>query len=58
MNSLPFWKSKTFWIAGIQASLGVVAVFSAAYPDVGWLMIIKSILDIYIRSTTTKPVSL
>ncbi len=50
-------QSRTFWIAALQAAAGVIAVFATAYPAAGWLLIAKSVLDIYLRSTTTQPIS-
>lgn len=48
--------SKTFAIALLQAALGAVVAFSSAYPEVGGLMIAKSVLDIVLRVYTTQPV--
>jgi hypothetical protein len=56
MKSL--FSSKTFWLAVVQAILGIVVIFSTTYPDVGWLLTAKSVLDIVLRFTTTTPVTL
>lgn len=48
--------SKTFWLAFIQAVGGVVVVFSTSYPEVGWLVMLKSGVDIMLRVYTTKPI--
>ena len=45
--------SKTFWIAVIQAVIGIVVVFSDAYPAIGGLIIAKSVLDVILRTVTT-----
>lgn len=47
------FKSKTFWLAVTQAAIGVVAVLSSAHPDVGTLLIIKSLLDVILRYETS-----
>lgn len=49
-------ESKTFQVALLQAFLGAVVIFNGAYPGVGWLAIIKSILDISIRLETSLPI--
>ena len=49
------FKSKTFWLAVLQATAGAVVVFSTSYPTVGWLMVVKSGIDIIIRLYTTQP---
>lgn len=49
--------SRVFWLAVAQAVAGSLVVFSSAYPDVGALIIAKSIIDIALRFTTSKPVS-
>ena len=56
MKSL--FSSKTFWLAVATAVVGAVSVFSNTYPEVGWLIILKSILDIVIRTQTTQAVSI
>lgn len=50
------FKSKVFWIAVLQAALGAAVIFSSAYPEVGGLLILKSVLDIVLRIVTTQPV--
>lgn len=50
-------KSKTFWIACLQAIVGVLAVFTSAYPTVGSLLIAKSFMDILIRVYTDRPIA-
>jgi hypothetical protein len=46
-------KSRVFWLAIIQAAIGVLTVYSSAYPDVGTLLVLKSVLDIVLRYGTT-----
>jgi len=45
-------QSKTFWIAVIQAVIGIITVFSGAYPSIGELLIAKSVLDVIMRAVT------
>ena len=46
-------QSKTFWLAVIQALIGIVAVFATTYPSIGGLLVAKSVLDIVLRMVTT-----
>ena len=50
--------SKTFWLAVIQAAAGVVMIFSGAYPEVGWIAVAKSVVDVLLRLITHTPVHL
>lgn len=50
-------KSRTFWVAVIQAVIGAVAIFATAYPTIGGLLVAKSVLDIALRIVTNKPIS-
>jgi hypothetical protein len=52
------WQSKTFWIAILQALTGIVIAFATNYPTAGWLLVLKSCLDIATRFITDKGVSL
>ena len=54
----PFYKSRTFWIACLQGIVGVTAVLINIYPEVGVLVVMKSILDIVLRVQTTERVTL
>jgi hypothetical protein len=58
MPQKSIFKSKTFYIAALQALLGVAVVFSTTYPGVGALVIAKSIIDIFLRLLTEQPVGL
>lgn len=52
-------QSKVFWLAVIQAVIGVVAVFTTTYPElqaVGVVAIGKSILDVLLRTITQLPI--
>ena len=55
MPTKVWWKSKTIWIAIAQAVAGIL--FAYYYPNpttemAGWGVVIKSILDIYVRMRT------
>ena len=49
-------KSKTVWLAVVQALIAGVVVFQSAYPDAGYLLLAKSALDIFLRYITTQPI--
>jgi len=49
--------SKTFWVALIQGCIGVIIAVSTVAPNLGWLLVGKSILDILLRVVTTQSVS-
>lgn len=53
INMKSLLKSKTFWIAVLQAVAGIAVVFSTAYPQIGGLILAKSILDVILRVVTT-----
>lgn len=55
MKSL--FSSKVFWLAVAQAIAGVVMVFSHTYPDVGFIAVVKSAVDIILRLLTSEPVT-
>lgn len=46
------WQSKTLWIALFQAVLGFVVVLESQYPTIGYVVVLKSALDIAIRMMT------
>ncbi len=48
--------SKTFLLAVLQAVIGMVVVFSTAYPAAGWLLTAKSVLDVVLRLYTSQPI--
>ncbi len=49
--------SKTFWVSFLQALAGAFVVFSTNYPQLGWLMLGKSIVDVLIRYYTTATIT-
>lgn len=48
--------SKTFWLAVIQALAGVVVIFQTNYPEVGWIAVAKSVVDVVLRLVTRDPI--
>ncbi len=51
--------SKVFWVAVIQAVIGVIAVFTTTYPElqvIGGVAVVKSILDVLLRLATQLPI--
>ena len=50
------YESKSLWIAVAQGVAGILAVIYTQYPELGGVMIVKSMLDIYIRTITTQPI--
>ena len=57
MQTKPFWQSKTLWIALAQGVIGILVVVQTSNPELGWIVIVKSVLDMYIRTTTTTTLS-
>ncbi len=55
MKSL--FASRVFWVAIIQACVGSVVIFQQAYPQAGFLLVVKSALDIILRIYTYKAIS-
>jgi len=49
-------KSKTIILAALQAALGLVVAFATDYPEVGSLVIAKSLLDGLLRTVTNAPI--
>jgi uncharacterized membrane protein len=52
------FESKVFWLAVAQAVVGVLVVFTSAFPEVGGLVIAKSVADIVLRLITVEPAKL
>ena len=48
--------SKTFWIAVIQAVTGVVIIALTELDMVGYIAMVKSVVDIFIRLITTESI--
>lgn len=52
--------SKTFWLAVVQGLLALIAIFGASYPaiqTIGWVALLKSGLDMYLRYNATAQIS-
>lgn len=49
-------RSKTFWVAILQGIAGVLVVVQTEMPEVGMVVMGKSIIDIMLRLITTKPI--
>ena len=53
-------QSKTFWLACLQAAVGIVVIVTTQYPElqtVGEIAILKSVLDMLLRMVTSDTVS-
>jgi len=55
-NSKKLLLSKTFWLAVLQAAIGIIIAIQAEMPALGWTASVKSILDIILRFATDKPI--
>jgi len=56
MDTKALIHSRTFQLALAQAIIGVIVVFQGAYPalqDVGYIAIVKSLIDVFIRTRST-----
>lgn len=51
------FQSRTFWLAVLQAIVGILVVFMSAYPEVGQLLVAKSVIDVILRVVTTTRIS-
>ena len=49
-------KSKTIILAAIQAALGLLVAFGTEYPEVGSIVVAKSLLDGLLRAVTNSPI--
>jgi hypothetical protein len=49
-------KSKTIILAAIQAALGLLIAFGTEYPEVGSIVVAKSLLDGLLRAVTNAPI--
>jgi len=58
MKSL--FQSRTFWLAVGQAFVAVAVIFTQAFPQADWVggaLFVKSVVDMWLRSQTTTPIS-
>lgn len=54
-----WYKSRTIWVAILQAVLGITLAFGVEYPEintVGGVLVLKSVLDMVLRYITTEPI--
>lgn len=58
MDAKSILLSKTVWLAVLQGILGVIIALESLIPTVGWIMVVKSVIDILLRFITTQPVKL
>lgn len=60
MDTKSVFASKTIWLAIAQGVAGVLVVLMAnpSFHPAGWLVIVKSAIDFYLRMNTTTAVSL
>lgn len=56
MSEKKWYLSKTIWLAVLQAILGVFVAIGTEIPTVGWIMVVKSVIDVLIRSLTEESV--
>ena len=47
-----WFESKTLWVAILQFVVGGLAVTGTNHPDMGWILMIKSVLDFILRLQT------
>lgn len=59
MATKKWYKSKTVWIAILQAIAGIILLIATEYPDaeiIASAMMVKSVLDIIVRGLTSATV--
>lgn len=49
--------SKTFWWAIIKAVGAVLLTFQTVYPQLGWIAMAASGIDVLIRLNTSQPIT-
>ena len=50
-----WFNSRTVWLAVIQFVIGGLVVIQAQYPELGFIVMVKSVLDMLLRILTDKP---
>ncbi len=58
MDVKSIFLSKTAWVAFLMFLVGGFAVLQTSYPTLGWVIMVKAVLDIILRLLSTQPVSL
>ena len=53
-----WWLSKTIWLAVAQAVLGILVALQAQpeFVTAGWVITLKSVLDVFLRLGTIKEI--
>jgi len=51
-------QSKVFWVAVLQGIFGIILVLETEVPELGWVAIAKSVLDVGLRFVTSMPVTI
>jgi len=54
-NHKPFWRSRTIIVAFVQGLAGLAVALATEYPTVGWIAILKSVVDVALRFATSSP---
>jgi len=57
MGMKSIFESRTFWLAVGQAVAGALVIFATAYPELGILMLLKSVIDVILRANTETKIS-
>jgi len=51
-----WYRSNTIRVALLQAAAGIFLAFGTEYPDVGYVITAKSVIDFVLRYLTSKPI--
>lgn len=52
-----WYQSKTIWFAVLQAISGIILAIYTDYPAAGYLLMLKSTIDFFLRLSTEKPIA-
>lgn len=52
-----WWTSNTLQVAAAQFLTALVVVLQTQYPEAGYLLMAKSLLDMWLRAKTDKPIN-
>ena len=53
----PWYQSKTIWVAVLQACVAVFVSISQSNPELGGILVMKSVADVVLRYLTDKPLA-
>ena len=56
MESKKWYQSKTILVAVLMGASGVVVAFETQFPALGWLMLVKAMIDVFLRMATTETI--